>query len=924
MIGETISRYRIVEKLGQGGMGEVFLADDVSLERKVALKFLPESMQTDPDARLRFLREAKAAAKLDHPLITRVYDTGEAEGKAFIVMEYVAGETLSARLARGPLPLDECLRIALQMAEALAEAHEKGIVHRDLKPANIMLTPLGHAKIMDFGLAKQVGAGDDQKTQQSTVTALTQSGAIMGTLAYMSPEQARGEQVDARSDIFSFGVVLFEALSGQHPFRRPSQIETLTAILRDEPAPLHMEAAASPQALRKLLSKATEKSAAERYQSMKDLALDLRKVKDELLPHRRPVWIVWALCAAAVLVVALLAWNWILARRPVSTSPVAARPTLSVLIADFENNTGDPIFNGALESSVATELERAPFITCYDPKEGHRVGAELQPGTNILKESLAELVAKRQEISVVLAGAISRQGAGYRITARAVDAATGKLIATREADASNKEGVIGVVGKLAAPIRKALGDTTPEGVQLAAEESFTAGSLEAAHQYAQAQECLWAGKDDEAIQHYSLAIQLDPDFGRAYAGLAVIYYGRSQVSDAERQYQKAMTKIGRMSEPEKYRTRGGYYLRKGNYPKAIEELSALVKQYPADTAGINNLAFATFLARDMARAVQECRRAVDQYPKIPFYRSNLALFSMYAGDFGIAVREADHVLEQNPGYELAYVARALSELAQENVEQSSQDYKRLEGKSVSGASRASMGLADIALYQGRTAVAAEILEKGIEGDRANNNASATARKLAALAQTRLIVGNTGLAMEAADQAISTAKEMGVQVEAARLYIEAGQDAKARALASKLSAQLEPDPQAYAKLIQGEIQLKGGNTQEAIKLFLEAKQIADTWIGRFDLGQAYLKAGAFTEADSEFEACLKRRGEATAVFLDDIPSYRYFPPALYYLGQAQEGLKSPAAAKSYQAFLAIKEKSVADPLVTDARHRLGSK
>ena len=219
MIGKTISHYKIVAQLGQGGMGEVFLANDLSLERKVAIKFLPESMRQDPQAGKRFLREAKAAAALDHPFICRVYETGEFEGKAFIVMEYVAGETLGDRLARGPMPLKEALQAASEISEALTEAHEKGLVHRDLKPSNIMLTARGHAKIMDFGLAKYFESADGQQTEQSTRTQLTQTGAVVGTLAYMSPEQARGEPVDARSDIFSLGVVLYETLSGVHPFR---------------------------------------------------------------------------------------------------------------------------------------------------------------------------------------------------------------------------------------------------------------------------------------------------------------------------------------------------------------------------------------------------------------------------------------------------------------------------------------------------------------------------------------------------------------------------------------------------------------------------------------------------------------------------------------------------------------------------------
>jgi tetratricopeptide (TPR) repeat protein len=924
VIGKTISRYRIVEKLGQGGMGEVFLADDLSLDRKVALKFLPESTQTDPLACQRFLREAKSAAALDHPFICRIFETGEVDGRNFIAMEYVAGEPLSARLARGPLPLREALALASEIAEALGEAHEKGIVHRDLKPSNIMLTSLSHAKILDFGLAKQIQAIDSRQPELSTQTQLTQTGAVIGTLAYMSPEQARGDPVDARSDIFSFGVVLYEMLSGVHPFRRPSQVETLSAILRDEPDPLSMEIAGSPQALRDLLRKATAKDPAGRYQSIKDLASDLDNLKEQLSPRKRSVKLIWALCAPGILIAALVAWNWGLAPKLAPSPPAGARPSVSVLIADFKNHTGDAVFDGTLEPYFADALEGASFITSFDRREAHKIGLKLRPGAAVLDDDLAQLVARREGVSVVVIGAIDRQPPGFRVSVSAVDAASGKTMASREEPVIGRNDVLNVVGKLVAPIRKTLGDTTPASVQVAAEETFTAGSLEAAHHYAQAQSLLWEGKQDEAISEYSSAIQLDPDFGRALAGKAAIYFNRAQFANAEKFYLMALEKIDRMSEREKFRTRGGYYLAKRDYANAKDVFSEMIHKYPDDTSCSNNLALAYFYGRDMASAIAEQRRAVKRYPANLLYRSNLALYAMYAGDFPVAEQEAATVLEQNPKYELAFVALALSELAQGRVDQATAAYKRLEAIDALGASTAALGLADIALYQGRAPIAAEILEKGIEGDRANNNPSAAARKLVALAQTRLLSGNTKLAIDAANQAIDADPVMNVKVEAARLLVEADQIPRARSLASELGVQLEPDPRAFSRLIQGEIQLKGGNFAAAINLFREAKNIADTWLGHFDSGSAYLRAGAFTEADSDFEACLIRRGEATAVFLDEVPSYRYLPPAHYYLGRAQEGLKSPAASESYRAFLTIKEKSIADPLVADARRRLESR
>jgi len=918
--GETLSHYKIIQPIGKGGMGEVFLAQDTVLDRRVAIKFLPEAAQQDAEARLRLLREAKAAAALDHPFICRVYDTGETEGNAFIVMEYLAGETLKERLAKGPLPLREALQAAAEIAEALEEAHDKGIVHRDLKPANIMLTPQGHAKVMDFGLAKQLRSTEDVDTLHATQSAVTQAGTVLGTPAYMSPEQARGQPVDARSDIFSFGVMLYEMLSGSHPFHRQSQIETLSAILRDAPPPLRTEAAPAPSALRGLLNKTLAKDLSERYQSMKDMASDLRVLRDELAPRKRAAWVAWALGAAGLLVVVLLGLTWWFARRA-PTTPPAQRPPVPVLIADFQNLTGDPIFDGTLEPRLAVALEGASFITSYNRGEARRIGKQQRPDAPGLDEALAQLVAKREGINVVVTGAIERKGDGYRVSVRAVDAASGKQMVAREADAGNKESVLAVVGKLAATLRKSLGDTTPESVH--GGETFTAASLQAAHEYALAQDMQWAGKSDEAIRHYSLAVQLDPDFGRAYAGLALVHENRQERSEAEKYYQMAMARIDRMTDREKYRTRGGYYLMMRNCTKAVEELSALVKQYPSDTAGMYNLALACLYSRDMLKALQEGRRVIERFPKNIFYQSNVALIAMYAGDFEAATRLARAALEQNPDYIDPHVARALSELAQGRPAQAADAYMQLQSISARGASIASLGLADLALYEGRSTDAAAILEKGIAGDMANNKASAAARKFIALAQARLMTGKTAQALETAGRAIAASKHESVTFAAARIYVEAGQEAKAGAIASELGARLEPDPQAYAKLIQGEVELKRGNSREAVRLLQEARKLSDTWMGHFLLGRAFLEAGAFPEAHSEFELCLKRRGEATAVFLDEVPSYRYFPPVHYYLGRAQEALKSPAAAESYRTFIAIKEKGGEDPLIADARRRLAS-
>jgi tetratricopeptide (TPR) repeat protein len=538
-------------------------------------------------------------------------------------------------------------------------------------------------------------------------------------------------------------------------------------------------------------------------------------------------------------------------------------------------------------------------------------------------EELALLVARREGTDAVLAATVTAQGGGYHIGARLLDPSNGRPLAHGEKDVATKSDALPAVTRIAADLRRALGDQTPESAQLAAAETFSTASLPAAHHYAVAQEALWTGRSDDAIQEYTRALELDPDLGRAYAGLAVIHANRQQRAEAEKFYELAFSKIDRMSEREKHRTRGGYYLMVRNYPRAIEEFSALIDKYPADTGALYNLALAHFYSRDMSRALAEGRSAIARYPKHTFYRANVALFAMYAGDFEQSAAQAQQVLAEIPSYVGPAVALALSELALGHPDRAAEEYRELAAVSPRGASVATVGLADLACYEGRLADAEQILTEGIRSDEGNKNVAAAAQKLAMLGQVRLQRGNKAGALEAAARAEESSRLESDRFETAHVYLAAGRVPKAHTLASDLASRLEPDPRAYALLIEGEIDLANANPREAARHFQEAGTVADTWLGRFGLGRALVEAGSFAEAHAELERCLARRGEATAVFLDDLPSYRYLPPVYYYLARAQEGLGSPAAKQSYEAFLAIK-KSDDDPLLREARHRLASR
>jgi tetratricopeptide (TPR) repeat protein len=898
-------------------MGAVYKAKDRELDRVVALKVIRPELSGHPEILRRFKRELILARQITHKNVIRIFDLGVAEGLRFISMEFVEGRPLTALLAeRGKFPPEEAARVIQQVCLGLEVAHAEGVIHRDLKPQNIMLDEHGKVTVMDFGIAGSVEVSD-----------LTRTGALLGTPAYMSPEQAKGQHVDARSDLFAVGIVFYELLTGVRPFEADTVMGMLLSRVQGKaPPPIEVDPAI-PRPLSDIVSKCLAVDPGRRYQSATEILQDLEAwqgPRPGAIVAQPPARLVAAVrhwkWVASALAALLLAFGGLMLRERIVSRP-QLRKAVMLLVADFSNATGDPVFDGTLEPMFVVAMEGAPFISSFNRGQARRLAGQVQPGATRLDESVARLVGVREGINVVVAGSIARQGKGYGVSVKAIDAATGNAIVTRETEVPDKQEVLSAVAKLAAPIRKALGDTTPESVQLAAAETFTAASIEAAHAYSLSQELLLAGKVNEAIQQYSRAIQLDPNLGRAYSGLAVLYANMGQPQEADKYFKMALQRIDRMSEREKYRTRGTYYVTVRNYEKAIEDFSELVKQYPSDTAGHANLAIAYLNSRNIPRALEEGRQAIAIYPKNVSQRNNVAIFALHGGDFEMAAREAKAALEINPTFAKAFVTLALSELAQGRPAQAAEFYQRLEKTGAWGASYAAMGWADLALYEGRLPDAALILEKGIAADLANKNTDAAAEKTGALAETHLLRGQKAAALAAADRAIALSKKDLVVLTAAHVYLEAGQEAKAQALARELEARLVPELQSYAKLIQGEAQRRRNNMQEAIRLLLEAQKLLDTWLARFHLGRAYLDAGAYTEAYSEFERCLKRRGEATALLFDEVPTYRFLPPVYYYFGRAQDGLKTGGGAESYKTLLAIRQKGEPDALVKDARQRL---
>ena len=914
-------RYEIKRTLGEGGMGAVYQADDRELGRMVALKVIRPELARNPEILQRFKQEILLATKVTDRNIIRIYDLGDANGVKFITMEYVEGEDLRAVVRRGKLSPAKAVEAMEQVVSGLAAAHHAGIIHRDLKPGNIMLSLGGRVLVMDFGLARSLD-GDG----------LTQTGAMLGTMEYMSPEQAQAQEVDARSDIFTVGLILYELLTGDIPFKADSVIASLLKRTQQRAVPVSEIDKNVPGVLSNIVSKCLEKDPGLRYQSAEELLADLRawqgksgsskvSVSSTGLWLNRVRELPWLrIVPSGVLgVVVLVAVALYFSSR--QNRPVTARAPISVLVADFQNNTSDPLFDSTLEPMVNVALEGAGFISAYNRSSARQIAVKLSNPSSQLDANTARLVAINEGIAATVTGSLSSRGSGYRLSATAIDTVTNKILATANVNAASKDELLLDIPKLIAPIRKALGDTTPESAQIEkAAGAFSTSSLAAVHQYGVAMEQLLAGNSEEAIRSFSSAIALDPNFARAYGGMASAYGNLGKTQDAEKSVKLAMEHVDRMTDRERYRVRGLYYFATSNYPKCIDEYGELLKRFPADDSAWANIAACYLSLRRMPEAVTSAQRAVAIVPKGAVQRVVLSFDSSYAGDFNAGEREAQTALNLHPSSQ-AYLALAEAQLGLGQISQAAETYQKMDKMDALGASLASSGLADLATYEGRYADALRILEQGVAADLAAKNSDNAAEKLAGIADLQLLRAQKGLAVVSAAKAISLSQSVPVRVLAARTLLDGGEIAKAQKLADGLASEVQPETQAYGKIILGDLALQRGQRNEAIQMFTDANQLVDTWIGRFELGRAYLEAGMFVEADSELDRCMKRRGEALEIFQDSVPTFAYLPPIYYYQGRVREGLKSAGFADSYRTYLGIRGKAGEDPLLADSRRRL---